>query len=158
MMLLSAPFFYVLDGSIAKDLGLRSQTLSPALIATSDRKCKSWVFLFHHCSYDYEIGPEKHNQDYIFVALGAPDSIMLLKNAATGAITSDVGQDHLFNRIATLVIFPLIGVFLLVKMLGRRAGPVPAGLPEARTPETPRQTAAAAPPGRPGNKVFGKRR
>ncbi|MDN3719190.1 hypothetical protein QW131_08085 [Roseibium salinum] len=79
MMLLSAPFFYVLDGSIAKDLGLRSQTLSPALIATSDRKCKSWVFLFHHCSYDYEIGPEKHNQDYIFVALGAPDSIMLLK-------------------------------------------------------------------------------
>ncbi|EFO30063.1 hypothetical protein TRICHSKD4_5904 [Roseibium sp. TrichSKD4] len=58
----------------------------------------------------------------------------MLEGKYRNQVTSNVGQDLLFNRILTVIAFPLFGVFLLLKGKGQsRSEPVRRAA-EARQP------------------------
>ena len=129
----SSPFFYWFDGSIVKDWGMRGETLAPVALETSSRRCKSTVFLFHNCSYRYIFDDVSKSQNYFFVSFGAPDHLIMLQSKNSGKITSNVGQEYLFNRIATLFLFPIIGLFAMVGKIGAPAPSRPSV--EQRSPD-----------------------
>ncbi len=157
IMVLAGPFFFFIDGAIIKDFRLKSDTLAPAFIQTTDRTCKSRLFVFHDCSYRYKFDHKDQKQDYFFFSFSPPETVMLLRGNNTGEITSDVGQDYLFNRIATIFAFPLLAIFAVVKALGRRNARTQTNIPTPPT-EEPMHRAAAA-PGNPAKRTeFGKRR
>jgi hypothetical protein len=165
VLIACAPLFYVMDGAIIKDLRLKSETLAPAYIMTTDRRCKSKAFLFHSCSYKYQTDHEGKKQSYFFLSFGAPETLMLIRGNSSGGITSDVGQDYLVNRIVTLLIFPLLALFVLLKgnrVENGRTQPDGAPrrnlAPEARPVAQPTARPTAPPSARSGKPVFGKRR
>ncbi|MCK7611583.1 hypothetical protein [Roseibium sediminicola] len=157
-LLVIGPALFFLDGAIIKDLRLKFDTLAPAYIATTDRECRSKLFLFHHCSYDYVYENEDLDQSYFFVSFGAPKTLTLLKSNGTGELTSDVGQDYLWNRILMILFMPALLVWILVKYMStRRAQTVPERPAPRQQPQTqPRQSAHAG-LGQ-GRKEFGRRR
>lgn len=164
ILLASAPVFFFMDGSIPKDVSLSSEQLAPAFIATTDRRCRTSVFVFHQCSYKYELNGEQLRQSYHFLASSAPETLILLRGNSTGRITSDVGQNYLTNRILTLFALPLFCVFAILKgrtgRNSRRAERIVLnpGLPTqtvAQHNQVDTPTRRASPSGKP---VFGKRR
>lgn len=108
---------------------MRGEPLAPVALETSSRKCKSTVFLFHNCSYRYIVDDASKSQNYFFVSFGAPDHLVMLKSTRSGTITSNVGQEYLINRIVTLFLFPIIGLFA---MAGKIGAPAPSRPPQAR--------------------------
>lgn len=158
VLLVIGPALFFLDGAIVKDLRLKFDTLAPAYIGTTDRECRSKLFLFHHCSYDYVYENEDRDQTYFFVSFGAPKTLTLLKSNSTGELTSDVGQDYLWNRILMILFMPALLVWILVKYLGaRRALTAPEqSAPRQQPQPQPRQS---APTGLgQARKEFGRRR
>lgn len=168
------PGLFLTDGAIVKDLKLRSETLSFANIPTSDRRCRTRVIVFQSCSYKYVHNQEEHSQSYFFFSLGAPETLVVLKGNASGELTSNVGQDYLWNRILTIFLCMGIVVWAIAKgMLQRRAQAAPRKLRQPVTPQhavpsaMPRQASPPAMPRRaptphPGRvdrgATFGKRR
>ncbi|WP_299470690.1 hypothetical protein [uncultured Roseibium sp.] len=168
------PGLFLMDGSIIKDFKLRSETLSYANIPTSERRCRTRVLVFQSCNYKYVHEQQEHKQSYIFFALGAPETVVLLRGNASGELTSSVGQDYFWNRILTIFLCMGIVVWAIAQgMLQRRAQAAPRKLrqpvkPRHAVPSTmPRQAAPPAMPRRaptphPGRvdrgATFGKRR
>ena len=157
LMFCLAPLFFYLDGSIVKDISLKSESLSPAYIATSDRRCKTSAFLFHSCSYKYQFDNQDKKQSYFFLSIGAPETLILLRSDTSGGITSDVGQNYLINRIVTLLLFPLLALFVMLK--GGRSEARQAS-PRIETPRNPIPEPRPLAPTthRTVKPVFGKRR
>ncbi|WP_346911942.1 hypothetical protein [uncultured Roseibium sp.] len=158
------PALFFLDGTIIQDFNLRSEQLRPALVPTTDRKCRSKVYLFHQCSFKYEVNGQKIRQDYDFFALGAPKTIMLLKSSESGAITSDVGMAYLWNRVLTISALSLLGLLVLYSAARRMSGLNPPSvtarnigidLPEAAPPRN--HTVSGSSVGTPRRKAFGRR-
>lgn len=155
-VLMLGPGLFLMDGAILKDLRLKSETLSPANIPTTDRKCRSKLYLFQGCSYDYVINREDHDQSYFFVSLGPPETLVLLRGDKSGELTSDVGQDYLWNRILTVLFFPALAIWCLFKILlnARQQSP-------SRSQQRPivlQQAAPSAANRATGRTTFGKRR
>ncbi|WP_269582268.1 hypothetical protein [Roseibium sp. Sym1] len=156
VLLAIGPAFFFLDGAILKDFRLRFDSLAPAYVATTDRECRSRLFLFHHCSYDYVYNHDDQSQTYFFVSLGAPDTLSLLRSNTTGELTSDVGQDYLWNRILTVLLFPALLLWFLAKYFSARR---PATAVEGPAPRQAPQPRPSSPPGAGQRRqAFGKRR
>ncbi|WP_346896313.1 hypothetical protein [uncultured Roseibium sp.] len=158
------PGLFFFDGAIVQDFNLRSEQLRPALIPTTDRKCRSKVYLFHQCSFKYEINGQKIRQDYDFFALGAPKTLMLLKSSGSGVITSDVGMDYLWNRVLTISALSLLGLIVLYSAARRMTGLNPPSVTARNigidTPEAPsprNHTVSGTSVGTPRRKAFGLR-
>lgn len=96
------PYLLLNDGAIRKDFSLRSESLTLALIPTTDRKCSSTMMLFHQCSYKYEHNGETQTQNYNMFAFGAPKKLLLMKGVDSGLLTSTTGQEYLWNRLLTV--------------------------------------------------------
>lgn len=150
------PGLFFLDGSIVKDLSLKSETLSPANIATRDRKCRSKVFVFQSCSYEYTHNGQELDQSYFFVSFGPPETLTLLRSNKSGALTSDVGQDYLWNRILLVLFFPGLALWGLVKYLSnaRQHSPRPA----RQSAPVPQRFVAPSSGHSAARTTFGKRR
>ncbi|WP_298816358.1 hypothetical protein [uncultured Roseibium sp.] len=157
-LMLAGPFFFFTDGSIVKDLKLKTETLSPAYIPTENRRCRSSMFIFHHCSYNYVFQQEELDQQYFFLSFGAPETVTLMRGDSTGGITSDVGQDYLFNRIATAVALPLFALIVLIRSLVGTKSRSRTTVPPLRSPDYQVRSAAPPPTHAARRTQFGKRR
>ena len=140
------PMMFWLDGDLGSDYGLRSHTLVPANIATSDRRCRSTFFLLNQCSFKYQLDGERHSKNYVIFSFGAPDTVRLLKSAETGELTSTVGQEYFWNRIIAVLFFNGISLFVAIavfaSIVGGRRSAQPTAMPQ-------RAAAPAAPAGIP---------
>ncbi|MCP5080277.1 MAG: hypothetical protein GY948_01115 [Alphaproteobacteria bacterium] len=139
------PLMFWLDGDLASDYGMRGQTLVPANIATSDRRCKSTFFILNQCSFKYQLDGEKHSKNYVIFSLGAPDTVRLLKSTETGELTSTVGQEYFWNRIIAILFFNGISLFVAIAVFASMFG----GRTSAQTSPQPQRAAPAAPAGMP---------
>lgn len=157
-LVLAGPFFFFTDGSIVKDLKLKAETLSPAYIPTENRRCRSNLFIFHHCSYDYVFQQKELDQDYFFLSFGAPETVELMRGNSTGGITSDVGQNYLFNRIATAVALPIFALIILIRSLSGTKSRSRASAPSVPGTEHQVRSAASLPTHAARRTQFGKRR
>ena len=139
------PLMFWIDGDLASDFGMRGQTLVPANIATSDRRCKSTFFILNQCSFKYELAGEKHSKNYVIFSLGAPDTVRLLKSTETGELTSTVGQEYFWNRIIAILFFNGISLFVAIaffaSLLGGRSSSQASATAPARSTGCPRWNA-----------------
>ncbi|MEQ8781933.1 MAG: hypothetical protein RIE06_19910 [Roseibium album] len=155
-VLMLGPGLFFMDGAILKDIKLKSETLSPANVPTSDRKCRSKLYLFQSCSFDYTDNQKDLDQSYFFMSFGPPETLVLLRGTKSGVLTSDVGQDYLWNRILTILLFPGLALWALVKYLGKTRQHAAPPLQQTRhvPPHVPTHSG-----GHPANRAtFGKRR
>ena len=124
-LMVLGPAMFWLDSDLASDFGMRGQTLVPANIATSDRRCRSTFFILNQCSFKYEHNGEQHGKNYVIFSLGAPETVSLLQSTETGELTSTVGQEYFWNRIVALLFFNGISLFVAIasfaSLLGGRS-------------------------------------
>ncbi|MEM8687068.1 MAG: hypothetical protein AAGF81_07050 [Pseudomonadota bacterium] len=104
------PLLIWLEDDLASDFRLQSHKLVIAGIPTTDRKCKSTVFIFNQCGFKYELNGKSHSKDYTFFSFGAPETVHLLRSTETGELTSTVGQAYFSNRIVTLAVVNLMSL------------------------------------------------
>jgi len=155
-LLAIGPALFFLDGAIIKDIRLRFDSLAPAYVSTTDRECRSRLFLFHHCSYDYVYNHDDQSQAYFFASFGAPETLSLLRSNITGELTSDVGQDYLWNRVLTVLFFPTLVLWMIAKYFKANRPATTVQVPEPRQAPPPRPS---SPPGSGQRRqAFGKRR
>lgn len=142
--ILFGPVILFYEGaSIKSDFSLRSEPLVPALIQTTDRECGSTFFIFHQCSMKYEVNGVEQKTNYKMFAFGAPKTVILLKGAESGTVTSTVGQDYLWNRVFTVIFGLLMSSFVAIAALSSLTGsgrnrPAPAAphrAPQNRGPQ-----------------------
>ncbi len=157
LLVMIGPGLFFWDGSIIKDINLKFEQLVPAHVSTTDRECRSKVFLFHICSYKYVENNEDKSQTYIFFAFGAPKTITLIKGNTSGTLTSDVGQNYLFNRIATILFFPFLLLWGVVKFMRAASAHRTAAGRETQLQAPPARSVSSA-GSRPSSGGFGKRR
>ena len=156
------PYLLLNDGAIRKDFSLRSESLTLALIPTTDRKCSSTMMLFHQCSYKYEHNGETQTQNYNMFAFGAPKKLLLMKGVDSGLLTSTTGQEYLWNRLLTVIFAMFVSLMAFFGGLRLFFGGAPTPQNQQRMPQQQLHqiTPAPQPPQQArarGQSGFGKR-
>lgn len=118
LFLVFGPLLFWLEGDQLKtDYSLRSETIVNANIPTTFRYCRSKVFIWHSCSFDYIVAGENQEFNYQFFALGAPDTVFIQKGVESGRLTTTVGQDYFWHRAVTILIGFAVSGFTLLAMV-----------------------------------------
>ena len=149
---------------IARDFSMRGETLLYANIPTTDRECRSTLFLFHQCGFKYEDQGVSKRSDMQFFAFGAPDLVFLQRGAQSGGLTSTVAQEYFWNRIFTIVFTMFLSLMTLRAIISGATRSDADRIADTGAIQTVRETNyGAAPVGsvasanQTGKVVFGKR-
>lgn len=117
VLMLMGPYAVYSDGAIRQDFSLKAETLVPAFMETSDRKCTSTLGVFHQCSFNFLLNDAEQSQNYNMFAFGSPDTIVLLRGIETGRLTSTTGQEYLWNRVITMAVLLCMSFLTLIGIL-----------------------------------------
>ena len=120
LMIAVGPGLFYMDGAIVSDFLLAGEKLVDAGIRTANRKCKRFNFAYHDCEFTYKLDGVTTRQSYKMLAFSGPETLTLLRGVDSKLITSDVGQNYLWNRIITPFIPFFLGLLMLIGLMRGR--------------------------------------
>ncbi len=120
-------FCWWLGPGLISDYGLRNETLVPVTdMQITEAKCRSKLFVISFCDIEAE-GPrqgEKNELSYLILGSMGGENVGLLRSLEhPDVVTSNIGIDYFWNRVASFIVFGgLLAALVIGGIIGMARG------------------------------------